>query len=229
VTVVVAQPTQVDDSSEYVATLKALRSTSVRPQVEGHVTRISVRSGDVVRLGAPIVQIDPERQQAAVASEEASIEAREADVAYARQQFERLEELFKQRVVSKAELDQADTALKTAEAALAATRAQAREQRVSLGYYQVTAPTAGVVGDVPVRVGDRVTPDTELTTIDDNDELEVLVPIPSGRASDLTRGLRLELLNPSGDVMRQTTVTFISPRVESDTHGRASPGRRDRG
>jgi RND family efflux transporter MFP subunit len=217
VTVAVAQPTDVEDHSEYVATLKAVRSTSVRPQVEGHVTRIFARSGDRVRPGTAILAIDPERQQAAVASQEASIEAREADVVYARQQFERLQELFGQRVVSKAELDQAEAALKTAEASLAATRAQAREERVSLEYYQVTAPTAGVIGDVPARVGDRVTPDTELTTIDNNDELEVLIPIPSERAPDLALGLRLEILTPSGDELAETTVSFISPRVDSET------------
>jgi RND family efflux transporter MFP subunit len=217
VAISVLEPQQVEDSSEYVATLKALRSTSVRPQVDGHVTRIMISSGDRVKPGTPLLQIDPERQRASVASQEASVEARQADVAYARQQFDRLKELHAQRVVSKAELDQAETALKTAEAALTATRAQVREGRVELEYYRVDAPTAGVVGDIPVRVGDRVTPDTQLTTIDNNARLEVLVPVPSERAADLREGLRLELLGSDGQPAVQTTATFVSPRVDPST------------
>jgi RND family efflux transporter MFP subunit len=215
--VTVLQPSQMDDSSEYIATLKAVRSTSVRPQVEGHVTRIFVASGDRVTPGTPILQIDPERQRASVASQEASVEAREADVVYARQQFDRLKELHAQRVVSKAELDQAETALKTAEAALSATRAQVREGRVQLQYFQVLAPTSGVIGDVPVRVGDRVTSDTQLTTIDSNDRLEVLVPVPGERAGDLKEGLRLEVVTRDGEALATTAVTFVSPRVDAGT------------
>src|SRR5262245_33196428 len=176
-----------------------------------------VTSGDRVKPGTPMVQIDQARQQASVATQEASVNAREADLNYARQQFDRLKDLYDQKVISKAELDQAETALKTADAALASTKAQVREQRVQLQYYQVDAPTSGIVGDIPLRVGDRVKTDTEITTIDSNDQLEVLVPIPSERSEDLRRGLPLQLLGPSGDTVAQTTVTFISPRVDSAT------------
>jgi RND family efflux transporter MFP subunit len=207
----------VDDASEYIGTLKALQSTTVRPQVEGYLMRIFVKSGDRVTPGTPLAQIDQARQQASVASQEASVEARDADVTYARQQYERLRDLYAQKVISRAELDQAATALKTAEAALAATRAQFREQRVQLQYYQVTAPTSGIVGDIPVRVGDRVDSDTEITTIDSNDRLELLVPVPSERASDLRIGLPLQLLKDDGSVMTSTTATFISPRVDAGT------------
>lgn len=215
--VAVARPSEVQDSSEYVATLKALHSTTVRPQVDGHIVRVFVTSGDRVTPGTPMIQIDPARQQASVTTQEASVAAREADVAYAKQQFDRLKDLFGQKVVSKSELDQAETALKTAESALAATRAQVSEQRVQLRYYQVTAPMAGIVGDIPVRVGDRVSNDTVITTIDSNDQLEVLVPVPGERSADLRQGLPLELLGQDGSVVASTTVSFISPRVDPQT------------
>ena len=59
--------------------------------------------------------------------------------------------------VSQQEYEQAATALQTAEAQLKAVDEQIRQQRAELAYHRVTAPTAGVVGDIPVRVGDRVT------------------------------------------------------------------------
>jgi RND family efflux transporter MFP subunit len=163
------------------------------------------------------VQIDPARQQASVETQEAAVAAREADLAYARQQFARLKDLYGEKVVSKAELDQAETALKTAESALSETRAQVSEQRVQLRYYLVVAPTSGIVGDIPVRVGDRVGTDTDITTIDSNDRLELLVPVPSERAAQLREGLPLELLGPDGGVIARTTATFVSPRVDAET------------
>src|SRR5262249_50868154 len=99
--VAVIQTSPVDETSEYIATLKALQSTSVHPQVEGYIVRISVKSGDRVTPGTPMVQIDQARQQAALAVQEADVKAREADVAYARQQFDRLKDLYGQKVVSK--------------------------------------------------------------------------------------------------------------------------------
>ena len=57
-----------------------------------------------------------------------------------------------------------------------------QQQEVQLRYFTVAAPTAGVVGDVPVRVGSQVTPQTLLTTIDQNDTLEVYVSVPIERA-----------------------------------------------
>src|SRR6059036_1302835 len=71
VTLEPARTTPVEDATEYVAMLKSLRSTTVQPQTDGQITRISVKSGDRVTQGAPLMQIDPRRQQAAVSSQEA--------------------------------------------------------------------------------------------------------------------------------------------------------------
>src|SRR5262249_38788299 len=154
---------------EYVATLASLHSTAVQPQVDGQITQIQVVSGQHVARGAPLMQIDARRQQAAVSSQQAELSAREAAVAFARQQAQRTTELFTAGAISKQEQEQAATALQTAEANLEALRAQVQQQQVQLRYFTVAAPTAGIVGDVPVRVGHVVTPQTILTTIDQNE------------------------------------------------------------
>src|SRR5262245_43642302 len=76
-----AHATPLDDYTEYVATLKSLRSTTIQPQIDGQITQIDVRSGQRVRQGEPLIQIDPRRQQAAVSSQEAERSAKEANVA----------------------------------------------------------------------------------------------------------------------------------------------------
>ncbi len=213
-----AHAAAIDDSSEYVATLKSLRSTVIQPQIDGQITQIFVRSGDRVRQGAPLVQIDPRRQQAAVLSQEAERAAREANVAFARQQQQRAGELFTAGAISKQEFEQAETSLRTAEAQLKALQAQLQQQEVQLRYYTVAAPTAGIIGDVPVRIGNVVTTQTVLTTIDQNDTLELYVSVPIERADQLAKGLPIRILSSEGDEpLATTTIAFISPHVEDQT------------
>src|SRR5579872_752735 len=82
VEIAAAQLHPIDDATEYVGTLKSLRSTTIQPQVDGQITKILVKAGDRVREGEPLVQIDPRRQEAAVSSQEAERQSREAAVAY---------------------------------------------------------------------------------------------------------------------------------------------------
>jgi RND family efflux transporter MFP subunit len=218
VTIAAARATPLEDATEYVATLKSLHSTTVQPQIDGQITQILVKSGDRVRQGAPLMQIDPRRQEAAVSSQEAERAAREAAVAFARQQAQRANELFTAGAISRQELEQAETALRTAEANLRALTAQVQQQQVQLRYFTVTAPTSGIVGDVPVRVGNQVSTQTMLTTIDQNETLELNVNVPLERAGALRRGMPVQILGSDGaERLATTVVDFISPRVDDQT------------
>lgn len=214
----VARVAPIEEVTEYVGTLKSLRSTAIQPQIEGQITQIFVKSGERVRDGAPLVQIDPRRQQAAVTSQEAERAARQEAVNFARQQEQRTKELYAAGAVSKQEQEQAETALHTAEANLKALQAQVQQQQVQLRYFTVTAPTSGIVGDVPVRVGNQVTPQTVLTTLDQNDMLEVYVWVPIERAPALKNGLPIRILSADGTArLAATTINFISPHVDDQT------------
>lgn len=218
VQIVAAQPAPIEDASEYVATLKSLRSTTVQPQVDGQITKIQVAAGDHVRQGAALMEIDARRQQAAVSSQQAELAAAEAAVAYARQQQQRNRELLTAGAISQQQAEQTDTALRTADANLAALQAQVRQQEVQLRFFTVTAPTTGVVGDVPVRVGNQVTPQTLLTTIDENDTLEVNASVPIERAPALKVGLPLQVWSSDGSRrIATTTVSFVSPHADDQT------------
>ena len=218
VSIATARATPLEDATEYVALLKSLRSTTVQPQIDGQITQILVKSGDRVRQGAPLMQIDPQRQQAAVSSQEAERAAREAAVAFARQQAQRAGELFTAGAISRQELEQAETGLRTAEANLRALSAQVQQQQVQLRYFTVAAPTAGVIGDIPVRVGHQVSPQTMLTTIDQNETLELNVNVPIERAGELRSGMPIQLFpNDSAEPMATTAIDFISPRVDDQT------------
>jgi RND family efflux transporter MFP subunit len=214
---VTLEPKPVPRSSEFVGTVQSLRSTTVQPQVDGFVRRIFVKAGDRVAAGAPLVQIDQDRQQAMLQTTESQRAAREADLTFSRQQLDRMRALFKAGAVSKEQLDQAESTHTTAAAQLKAIEAEIRENQVELEFYRVTAPTSGVIGDIPIRVGDRVTPSTNITTIDQPEGLEVHVSVPLERASDLKPGLTVELLDADGKVLASNPVTFIAPRADDAT------------
>ncbi len=217
VTISTLAPTAIDDASEFIATLRSLRSTTIQPEVEGLVTRILVTSGQRVSVGTPLVQINPSKQQAAVSSAEASRTGTEADVVYWRQQTKRMESLVEAGAVSKAEFDQAQNSLRTAEARLAALDAQVREGRVELEFYRVVAPQAGTVGDIAVRVGDRVTNSTMITTIDDGQALEAYIQIPLDRSPQLRLGLPVQLMDADGKVIATNPISFVASRVDDST------------
>jgi RND family efflux transporter MFP subunit len=200
-----------------VATLKSLHSTTIQPQIEGQITQIFVKSGDRVKQGAPLMQIDPRRQQAAVSSQEAERASKEANVNYARQQAQRASELLKAGAISKQEQEQAETALRTAEADLQSLQAQVQQQQVQLRYFTVAAPTAGIVGDVPVRVGNQVSLTTLLTTIDQNETLEVYVSVPIERAAELKIGLPVQIRNSEEQQLATSAISFVSPHVDDQT------------
>ena len=217
VEVVTLAETLVEEATEYIGTVKSRRSTTIQPQVEGFLTRIVARSGDRVRAGAVLMEIDAGRQEAAVANLEAQRAARESDQVYWKQQSERLRTLLEAGAVSQQEYDQAAATLRTGESQLAAIDQQIREQRVELAYHRVVAPTAGVVGDIPVRVGDRVTQDTVLTTVDDNQGLEVYLQVPVQQAPSLVEGLPVRIVDDRGQEIVTTRITFVAPSVDLQT------------
>ena len=207
----------VERTTEYIATIKSRRSTTIKPQVEGFIRRIAVKSGDTVREGALLVDIDSGQQRAAVASLESLRAARAADLDFATQQAARQKTRFEAGAASAQELEWAETTRRSAAAQLEAIEEQIEEQRVGLAYYRVTAPASGIVGDIPVRVGDRVTESSELTTIDGAEGLEMYVHVPVRMAADLREGLRLRLLDDQGELITETQVDFVSRQVDDLT------------
>jgi RND family efflux transporter MFP subunit len=213
----VARLQPVQDTSEYVATLKSRNSAVINPQVEGQITQIYVHSGEQVQAGAPLMQIDPLKQESVVHSQENTRAAAIANLGYAKRQFDRVKELYDSGVTSKQDFDSARTAYDAARAQVDALDAQVREQQVELHYYRVTAPTAGIVGDVPVRVGDRVTTSSLLTTVDQPGALEAYIQVPIERAAGLRPQLPVEIVDAQENVLAATRIDFISSEVDQQT------------
>ncbi len=217
VQVQVAAAVKIPETTEYLSLLKSRHSAAINPQVEGLVTRIFVKSGERVAAGTPLLQIDPLRQEAVLNSQEASRAAQEANVRYAKISLERAQKLLDTGVISKQEYDNAQTGYDAALSQLKSLDEQVRQQKVQLHYYSVTSPMDGIVGDIPVRMGDRVTVATMLTTIDEPGALEAYIYVPAERARNLKVGLPVRLLDSAGNSAGDTRITFVSPQVDTET------------
>ena len=181
--------TPVPRVDEYVATVKSRRSASIQPQVDGSLTRILVKSGDHVRAGQALMTIDPLKQQATVDQQRSTEAQKKATYDYNTQEVERQRQLYQGGVTSKQNLDLAVQAYENSKADWEAATSASISQQRQLAYYNLTAPFAGVVGDIPVHIGDYVSPQTLLTTVDENAELEAYVYIPTERAAEIRMGL----------------------------------------
>ncbi len=213
----IAASAKIPETTEYLSILKSRHSAAINPQVEGQIIRILVKSGDHVAAGTPLLQIDPLKQEATVSSQEAARMAQEANVRYAKISLDRSQKLHDAGVISKQELDNAQTAYDAAVAQLEALDEQVKQQKVELHYYSVSAPMDGIVGDIPVHVGDRVTVATLLTTVDEPGALEAYIYVPAEKARNLKIGLPVRLFDGAGNTVSETSITFVSPQVDTDT------------
>lgn len=181
---------------------------------------------------------DVENARATLLSYEAERLERQADVEFFQRQFERYTALEQEGATSREERDDYANQLAVAAASLKATEAQMKAQQaeiaraervlqqqqsntqqaqVELDYYSITAPFAGVVGDIPPRVGDFVDTDSNLITVTQNNPLEVNLAVPSEQAARLRTGMPIELLSADGQAVGTASVSFISPNTSNTT------------
>ena len=201
VELLVLEEQPIQRANEYVAAIRSLSSTTVQPQAEGFLTRVLVTSGARVSPGMSMFEIDSTTQRAALASLEA----------------ERAQRLLDGGAISRQAYEQAQAQQQNTEAQLLSIEDQIRQQQAELAYHEVTAQTAGVVGDVPVRVGDRVTRATVLTTIDGNTGLEAHINVPTQQAPQLRLRLPVQILDDAGGTLLETQVSFVAPSVSDTT------------
>ena len=213
----------VAQSSEFVATIKSRRSATLMPQVSGNLTEIRVQSGDHVTAGEELMEIDPRQQKAAVESQRATERQKKALFDYNTVELERQRKLFEAGVTSRDAYDQEQQAYANSKADYESAADSSKTQEELLAYYTIRAPFDGIVGDIPVHVGDYVSPTASpasvLTTVDENKGLEAYIYVPTERAAEVRMGLAVDLLDNSGKLLEKTRIDFVSPQVDSTLQG----------
>ncbi|HEY9300781.1 MAG TPA: efflux RND transporter periplasmic adaptor subunit, partial [Phormidium sp.] len=146
--------------------------------------------GAVTRQALDQRRLDLQRAQADLAQIEAEIRAQQATIARAEANITKQERLIQQQT------------------------AGATEQRVRLNYYTINAPFAGVIGDIPVKVGDFASSSSELYTIADNRTLLIQANVPVEQATRLRMGMPVKLIDNQGKPMQTGQISFIAPNID---------------
>ena len=201
VEVAVARTDTVTDAIAATGEIEAMQSIELRPDVDGRITQIYVREGSAVARGAALFKIDDAELRAQLARWEA-----ERDLA--QQNLTRTRGLLEQRASSQAELERAEATARSAEA-------QAQLLRVQVARTPVRAPFAGVAGARSVSIGDYVTTQTPLITLQTVNPQRAVFTVPERHAAALGRGQKVAFrvaALPGREF--EGTVDFVDPVVQ---------------
>ena len=205
VSVVTVEPQNLTLSTQLPGRTAPLRIAEIRPQVNGLVQRRLFTEGSEVKAGQVLYQIDPAPFEAALNSAQAGLARSEASRYSLKARAERVKDLLADKAVSQQDHDDAEAALKQAEAEIASWKAQVETARINLGYTRVTAPISGRIGKSSVTDGALVTAfqASALATIQQLDPIYVdvtqstsdLLRLRRRLEAGLRRALRAELEN----------------------------------
>ena len=157
---------------KFSAKLKGQTDVTITPQVTGQLMKICVSEGQQVTKGQTLFIIDSRNAQLELEAAQANLQAALAQENSAKLEYESNKNLFEKNIVSRYMLDNSENSYKQAQATVAQSRAQVNRAKVNLGFCTITAPVAGVIGEIPVRTGDQVSLSTQLTMVSGNSNMD---------------------------------------------------------
>jgi len=193
----------------------AVEEASIAAEVNGRITKVWVREGAGVAAGDALLEIDREKRELELSNMRAGAAEAEEMIAKARRESKRIESLHARNAASNAQLDEAETAVRSSVSRFEAARAQLGLAERALRDASVTAPFAGLIARRHVSVGDYVSvghPIFDLVALDPVEVEFHLTERDSGRAKI---GDRVDVRVASHpDESFRATVEMVSPRIE---------------
>ena len=165
---------------KFSARMKGQNDVTVTPQVSGQLMKICVTEGQQVKKGQTLFIIDSRNAQLELEAAQANLQAALAQENSAKLEFESNKNLFEKKIVSSYMLNNSENAYKQAQAAVAQARASVNRAKVNLGFCTITATVSGIIGEIPVRTGDQVSPMTQLTMLSGNTTMYAELSVTEG-------------------------------------------------
>ena len=157
---------------KFSARMKGQNDVTVTPQVGGQLIKICVTEGQQVKKGQTLFVIDSRNAQLDLEAAQANLQAAVAQENSAKLEYESNKNLFEKKIVSSYMLNNSENSYKQAQASVSQARAQVNRARVNLGFCTITASVSGIIGEIPVRTGDQVSPATQLTMLSGNTTMD---------------------------------------------------------
>ena len=172
---------------KFSARMKGQNDVTVMPQVSGQLMKIAVAEGQQVKRGQVLFVIDSRNAQLELEAAQANLQAALAQENSAKLEYESNKNLFDKKIVSSYMLNNSENSYKQAQASVAQARAAVNRAKVNLGFCTITATVPGVIGEIPVRVGDQVSQMTELTILSGNTTMYAEISITEAIIEELVK------------------------------------------
>jgi len=172
---------------KYSAKMKGQTDVTISPQVSGQLIKICVHEGEMVKKGQTLFVIDQRNAQLELEAAQANLAAAQAAENSAKLEYESNKNLFEKNIVSRYMLDNSNNSYKQAQASVAQARASVNRAKVNLGFCTITASVSGVIGEIPVRAGDQVSPMTQLTMLSGNTMMNAEFSVPESIIEEIVQ------------------------------------------
>ena len=172
---------------KFSARMKGQNDVTVTPQVSGQLMKICVAEGQQVKQGQTLFIIDSRNAQLELEAAQANYQAALAQENSAKLEFESNQNLFDKKIVSSYMLSNSENAYKQAQAAVAQAKAAVNRAKVNLGFCTITASVSGVIGEIPVRTGDQVSPMTQLTMLSGNTTMDAEISVTEALVESMVK------------------------------------------
>ena len=213
--VAMVAPVNIDESTALTGDLHPIETVAIRSRIEGDLTRVYVREGQLVSAGQLLAQFESSEQESSRTSAEADRAAAQSDLSNATWTLEQNESLFKAGAIAERDLKNAQQAVSASRARLAAANARLRASGNLARDTRVTSPASGVIEKRLVEDGEHVARGAALFSLVQNGTLELAAAIPARSAAAVRVGQPVNFVADG----RQFTgrVARVSPTVDPIT------------
>lgn len=142
---------------KYVGYIDAIEEVTLIARVSGFLESLTFQEGEIVKKGQPLIQIEDTAYQAQKKSAEAKVAQINAELTYAKTNYERQAGLAKREIISEHELEEATRLLHFRQAGLAEAEATLINAENDLSYTKIVAPITGRIGKATYSAGNYVT------------------------------------------------------------------------
>ena len=172
--------------------LRAQREATIRAELGGSMLEVRAEEGQFVARGALLGRIETRTLDDARQSATSAVRNAESQLAVARREVERTEQLVKAGAIAARDLDLAQANVTAVEAQLADAKSRLASAQRQLGDAVIHAPIGGLIAKKAVNLGDVVSPGTELFTVIDPSSMRLEAAVPSENLSQLKQGATVE-------------------------------------
>ncbi|WP_445621363.1 efflux RND transporter periplasmic adaptor subunit [Kushneria sp. Sum13] len=206
-------------------TVRSLSSIEVRPRVEGQLVSVDFREGQSVEKDQVLAHIDDRTYQAQLAQANAELTQNQAQLATAREDLKRYENLARANNVSRQDVETQRQLVRQYQGAVEASRASVQDARVQLDYTTVRAPAAGIIGLRNVDPGNIVSTgdDDPIAMLTSLNPISVVFSLPGQYLSRVRNSMQqgpmmVSVMNDSAtDTITRGELTSIDSAINTDT------------